>query len=78
MPRTIWQDPEIKAAERIFGKKTQPVNLSEVSRRTGITVATLSRRRKRPALMSLGEFAKIAKVTGKTDEEIVQIVRGLM
>lgn len=78
MPKSMLRDPVEIASGRIFGKKAQPVNLTEVARRTGIDKATLSRRRRDPRKMHLDEFAKVVKVTGKTDAEIAEIVRGLM
>lgn len=78
MPRSMLKDPAEVASVQIFGRPAQPANLSEISRRTGIAKATLSRRRKDPRTMSLAEFAKIAKVLQKTDAEIAEIIRGLM
>ena len=74
----MLKDPAEVASVQIFGRPAQPANLSEISRRTGIANATLSRRRKDPRTMSLAEFAKIAKVLQKTDAEIAAIVREMM
>lgn len=78
MPRSLLKDPAKVASMQIFGRPAQPANLSEISRRTGIAKATLSRRRKDPRTMSLAEFAQIAKVLQKTDAEIAAIVREMM
>lgn len=78
MPRSLLKDPAKVASLQIFGRPAQPANLSEISRRTGIAKATLSRRRKDPRTMSLAEFAAIAKVLQKTDAEIAAIVREMM
>ena len=78
MPKSVLKNPIEIASKKIFGKPAQPVNLTEVARRTGIDKATLSRRRKDPRKMHLQEFALIAKVTEKTDAEIAEIIRVLM
>lgn len=78
MPKSILTDPSKEASALIFGKKMQPVVMTEVCRRTGLDPATMSRRRQRPETMKLQEFALVAKATEKTDEEIVRIIRTLM
>lgn len=78
MPRSMLRDPIAETSRRIFGKKAQPVNLTEVARKTGINKSTLSRRRKDPREMRLQELALIVKATGRSDAEIVEIVRGII
>lgn len=78
MPRSVLKDPIKEASALIFGDKMQKVILSEVCKKTGITQPTLCRRRKNPEDMKLREFALIAKVTKRSDEEIVKIIRTMM
>ncbi len=78
MPRSMLRDPIEETSRRIFGRKTQPVNLTEVARKTGINKTTLCRRRKDPREIKLKELALIVKATGRSDAEIVAIVRGII
>lgn len=78
MPKSVFKDPIKEASTMIFGDKMQKVILSEVCKKTGITEPTLCRRRKNPEDMKLREFALIAKVTKRSDEEIVKIIRTMM
>jgi len=66
-----------RTAERIFGTRYKPVNLTEVGRRIGRSKSTLSGWKHRPETIKLYDFARIAKVTGMTDSQIVEVVRGI-
>ena len=68
---------ENRAAEKLLaGTKTRPVNLTEVSRRTGIPRSSLYKKRNNPKSLSLIEAIAIAKAIHMTDDEWLALRKG--
>lgn len=74
MPRPMVRDPDRDASEVLFGTRLQPVNLTELSRRTGISSSTLSDYKRHPARMTVERLARIARARGLSGEEILSVV----
>lgn len=77
MARSIFRDPAESAKRLLAGTPTRPVNLSEISRRTGIPHSTLWKWQKRPELITLTAGIRIANALNLTNEEWEKI-RGRM
>ena len=60
----------------IFEGPLGPVNIAQLSRRTGIPASTLYRWRKDPDKMPVGDMRILLKVMCVSDDQLLRIVRG--
>lgn len=74
----VLKDPRTVVSKALFGDKLSPVNINELSRRTGISESTLRRYRARPAAITLDRLAVICRVRGLGDDEVGKIVKSYM
>lgn len=71
--RSVLNDPDKAVSAALFGSKLERVSIKELSKRTGISEATL--RRSRPAGMSLQNLAAVCRARGLSAEKIGEIVK---
>lgn len=65
----------MNTGEVLFGTKLQPVNLTELSRVTGICASTLSDYKKEPGKIPLYRLCMIVEARGLDDEQIAKALR---
>ena len=70
MPRSFLQSPEQITGEILFGTKLEPVNLTELSHRTGIPVSTLSTYKKHPDMIPFVRIRAIVRARKLSEVEI--------
>lgn len=73
--RSVLNDPDKAVSAALFGSKLERVSIKELSKRTGISEATLRRYRSRPAGMSLQNLAAVCRARGLSAEKIGEIVK---
>lgn len=73
MSRSLLKNPEEEfartAAYLLNGTTARPVNLTEVSRATGIPLSSLYKKRKYPQRLTMVEGLMIAEAIGMTNQE---------
>ena len=77
MPRSLLRDPDTEIVKRIFGAGATKLRVPELSEAIRVPKSTIYNWMKKPRLMPLYSFAKIAKTTEMTDAQILQIVRSI-
>ena len=75
MPRSLIYDPDKVTSGLLFGTALEPVSLTELSKRSGISISTLSDYKRKPARITLDRLALIANIRGLSDEEVVRLIR---
>lgn len=75
MPRSLIYDPDKVTSGLLFGTALEPVSLTELSKRSGISISTLSDYKRKPARITLDRLAIIANIRELSDEEVVRLIR---
>ena len=76
MSHSLVPDPNPRIRDVLLGTSVRPVNMAEVSRRTGIPAATLNKYKKRPDLLPLSRAVEIAEALQLKNEDWIRIYRG--
>ena len=62
-------------SEILFGTRLAPVSKKELSRLTGISVATLNRWQGNPDMIPLGKLKVLCRVRNVSDETVAKIMK---